>query len=502
VPPKFRVTIGDKTIDVGPADMARLSPLGLMYYHNEGRYMVPRHLVHIDGQFLRMMKDEFDVLIVLAPPGHAKSEYASKYAPAWFLGRNPSKVVLLLSYAYERAVELGTNARQVLQDCGMSIFGVRLEQRRSAGSNWWLANRNGHMYSEGLEGQVTGKHPDLIICDDLYKGPEDAGSPDYRDKLIAFFTQVVFPRLLPGTKLVIVNYRWNLRDIQAWLIERMAAARKRVRVIKFPAIAEESDVLGRKVGEALWPEKFPLSYLEQQRALAETSPHVWAALWQQAPVPAEGALFRAEWWRFYRSADLPNEFDRVVQSWDMAFKGKHDSDFVVGQVWGIKGARSYLLDQVRDRMDFSDALKAVQHLSAKWPQALLKLVEDKANGPAVISALKLKVPGLVAVNPQGGKESRAQSVLPLFAAGNVWLPDPDEQPWINNFLTEALSFPRGDHDDQVDAMSQCLRRFFGAKDRAAEEADPDPMSRRIKDLQFFAERVRREIYGVERDEYL
>jgi len=122
-------------------------------------------------------------------------------------------------------------------------------------------------------------------------------------------------------------------------------------------------------------------------------------------------------------------------------------------------------------MDFAKTLEAVQALSDKWPQATLKLVEDKANGPAVISALRLKVRGLLPVKPQGGKLSRAQAILPLVAAGNVWLPNPQEQPWVEHFLAEASAFPVGAHDDQVDAMSQGLQRFLTAKDTPA-EVDP------------------------------
>jgi len=166
---------------------------------------------------------------------------------------------------------------------------------------------------------------------------------------------------------------------------------------------------------------------------------------------------KRNWWQYYRQT--PDRFDEVIQSWDMAFKDTKTADFVVGQVWGRKGADKYLLDQVRDRMDFPATVQAVRSLSAKWPQARNKLVEDKANGPAVIATLKNEIPGLIAVNPEGGKVVRAQAASPDIEAGNVYLPDPSVAPWVHDFIEECAAFPNGANDDQVDAMTQALIRF-------------------------------------------
>src|SRR6185369_7597794 len=137
--------------------------------------------------------------------------------------------------------------------------------------------------------------------------------------------------------------------------------------------------------------------------------------------------------------------------------------------------------QVRDRMDFPATVKAIESLSAKHPAAVAKLVEDKANGPAVISTLKSKISGLIAVEPRGSKEARASAVSPAIEAGNVFLPAPSAAPWVHDFIEECAAFPKGANDDQVDAMTQALDRFlsggagawidwFGNKTREAEEA--------------------------------
>ena len=143
----------------------------------------------------------------------------------------------------------------------------------------------------------------------------------------------------------------------------------------------------------------------------------------------------------------------------MAFKDLDSSDFVVGQVWGRKGGDRFLLDQVKERFDFPQTLNAVRVCNRKWPRSYAKLVEDKANGTAVIATLRHEVQGLIPVQPEGGKEARASAVSPQVESGNVYLPHPAIVPWVDAFIHECASFPNAAHDDQVDAMSQALLRW-------------------------------------------
>jgi predicted phage terminase large subunit-like protein len=153
-------------------------------------------------------------------------------------------------------------------------------------------------------------------------------------------------------------------------------------------------------------------------------------------------------------------FDQVIASWDMAFKSTDGSDYVCGQVWGRRGSRAYLLDQVHRRMTFVETCQAVRALAAKWPQSTAKLVEDKANGTAVINFLSRTVPGLVPVEPDGSKVARAAAVSPFAEAGNVFLPAPELCPWVDDLIEEAAGFPNAAHDDRVDALSQALNRLL------------------------------------------
>lgn len=236
-------------------------------------------------------------------------------------------------------------------------------------------------------------------------------------------------------------------------------------------------------GELLFPQRFPAAVLATERARLGSSGY--AGQMQQRPSAAEGEIFKACWWRFWclsgqhlppvrlRQPDgshiecpvepLPGVFDEQLQSWDMAFKDTQSSAYVTGGVWARDGARKFLLDQVRDKMSFTATRQAVLRLSAAWPEARRKLVEDKANGPAIIDTLKSQVAGLVAVQPDGSKEARAHAVTPDIEAGNVYLPHPQIAPWVNDYLAEFTAFPNGAYADQVDQTTQALRRLAGRR---------------------------------------
>jgi len=234
-----------------------------------------------------------------------------------------------------------------------------------------------------------------------------------------------------------------------------------------------------ELGALLWPARMGAEELSKQKTALGS--YGYAGQYQQRPYPLEGGLVKRHWWGFWkrpgtevepvtftladgtradsRCIDLPTSFDRILQSWDMAFKDKKGGSFVVGQVIGSKGADRFLMDQDRRQMDFSVTLEAVRLLTKKWPQAQEKLVEDKANGPAVISALRHEISGIIEVEPQGGKEARAQAVLPAIESGNVYLPHPSIAPWVKDYIEEWAAAPNGDYWDQIDATSQALIRL-------------------------------------------
>ena len=214
----------------------------------------------------------------------------------------------------------------------------------------------------------------------------------------------------------------------------------------------------KETGELLWPERFGPPEIQDLKL--RLGSYAAAGQLQQRPSPAEGGIFKRHWWRRYESIEDLRRMDTIIQSWDLAFKDTSNSSFVVGQVWARVGAYFLLIDQVRAKMTFPETLRAFRELNAKYPQCQVKLVEDKANGPALIQTLQREIPGIVAVEPAGSKEARAHAVSWLIEAGNVYLPQPSIAPWIDDFIEECAAFPKGAYTDQVDCCTQALSRLL------------------------------------------
>lgn len=295
-----------------------------------------------------------------------------------------------------------------------------------------------------------------LIIDDPFKDRAEADSPTIREKVWDWYTSTLYTRLAPGGGIILIQTRWHTDDLAGRLLQAEASGDgDKWRVVNFPAIAE-ADEPHRKQGEALHPERYPLEQLLKIKAAIGTRD--WEALYQQHPTPEGGTIFHEEWLKYWLPKDLPN-FDQMVLSWDMTFKEGDASDFVVGQAWGRKGGDFYLVDQMRGRWGFTDTMEQFKRLAEKYPQATRKLVEDKANGPAVIDSLKHHISGIIPVEPDGSKVARAHAVTALFEAGNVYIPDPSLFPWVWEYITELTQFPSVAHDDQVDATTQALRHF-------------------------------------------
>lgn len=295
------------------------------------------------------------------------------------------------------------------------------------------------MVAAGVGGPITGKGADLLVIDDPVKDAKDAESETQRKAKKDWYQQVARTRLHPGGAIVLVMTRWHEADLAGWLQEEAKLGGEQWEQLTLPMVSDS---------QILWPERYSAEEVDNLRKAVGS--RAWEALYQQRPSPQEGGIFKRHWWKRWDGA--PIHFEEVVQSWDCAFKDLSDSDYVVGGVIGRRGANKYLLDVVRRRMSFTETCQAIKALSAKWPTAHAKYVEDKANGTAVIDALRDTVSGLIAVNPEGGKVARARAVEPDVEAGNWWLPQGAS--WADNFIEECAAFPNGAHDDQVDMLTQ------------------------------------------------
>lgn len=440
-------------------------------------------LTLIDTELQRLVDTPDGRLIITMPPQEGKSTRVAKDFILWLLKNRPWLRVVGASYAQGLANRNGRAVRNIIRS--NPGLGLTLAPDNGAASEWEIEGRGGGLLSVGRGAGVTGRAADVLIIDDPLKDRAEADSEVIRDTCWDWWTDSLSTRLAPGAPVVVILTRWHQDDLAGRLLA--AEDGHLWRVVNIPAQADhdpekgETDPLGREPGEFL--ESARGRTPEQWKAIrTRVGQRTWNALYQGRPTSPEGGIFKRAWWQRYEQplwlvrddgSRIVTHYDDLLISWDMTFKGTTkkdgklaDTDYVSGQVWMRRGADAYLLDRVHGRMDFPQTVAAFKALAARWPQAVLKLVEDKANGPAVIAMLGRKVAGIVPVEPDGGKEARAAAVSPLVEAGNVWLPasmGPDGEPfmpWADDVIEEAAGFPTAKHDDDVDAMSQALNRLI------------------------------------------
>jgi predicted phage terminase large subunit-like protein len=424
-------------------------------------------------------------VIITMGPQEGKSESVTHYGALWALIRNPDRRVAIVSYEDETARRWGRAIRDDLEnnqgDEGTVDLCLRLREDVRAAGRWQVQGHKGGVYCTGVGGALTGRPVDWLFIDDPVKGKAQADSEVERQKVWDWWQSVARTRIPTDSVVVIILTRWHQDDLAGRLMaqddEREAQGKpRRWTVVNIPAQADhdpalgQTDPLGRAPGE--WLDSARGRTTEDWEDIREdVGSAVFTALYQGRPSPAEGDLWQRAWWRHYPAPIWLEHEDgtrtvptgTVFQSWDMAFKDTKDADFVVGQVWQHDGIKARLLDQVRARMTFTATVTAVEALRAKWPGTSAVLVEDKANGTAVLDTLKLRVPGLVPITPTESKQARAQAVSPFIEAGNVELPHPSLAAWVGDFIEEAAAFPNGTHDDQVDTTSQALARIYLGK---------------------------------------
>ena len=420
----------------------------------------------IDDALTNLLDTPDGRLIISMPPQEGKSQRTSRRFPLWALTQNPDLRVAIASYEHGVARRWGRMIRDDITIHGPDL-GLRVRDDLAAQHEWQLEGHEGGVYAAGIGGALTGRAVDLLIIDDPIKDRTQADSRTYRDRAWDWWTDVGSTRLAPGAPVVLILTRWHHDDLAGRLLT--AEDGDRWQVVNIPAEAiDTDDPLGRVPGEFMESAR-GRTPAQWERIRTQVGPRTWASLYQGRPTPSSSGLFPMEWPRYQvtpwiEQADgsrrLLDDFHQVIMSWDLAFKDTATSDFVVGQVWGIRGHEAWLLDMIRARLDFTGTIQAIHDMRARWPQAHAVFIEDKANGPAVITSLAQSVPGIIPVEPDGGKYARAVAVQPFTAAGNVHLPAPEILPAVVHLTTEAADFPNGAHDDTVDALTQALNQIY------------------------------------------
>lgn len=447
-----------------------------------------------------------DILLLSVPPQHGKSYTVTETLPSWYLGKHPGDGVIIAGYESTFAESFSRRNRDKFNGITQEVF---LERDKAGnyvhdcrpnpsvqGVAMWETLVGGRCRAAGLKAGITGHGAELFIIDDPIKSKEQADSETVIAKIHDEMGPSVQSRIHPGGKLIVIQTRWVENDVIGWIMANWSDWV--YKVINLPAEYDEEAAeagpcpLGRHLGDSLMgahlgddEDKIPAKIANTNRWLASKKELVkrsdgertWNALYQGRPSAVKGNLFLAEWWRpYYRTPELRHRLEYLQLSVDATFKNTETADMVGMTLLGLCGRDVYLWRLVNKRAGFRDTVTAIRDIVKDFPDIDELVIEDKANGSAIIDVLRYDVdmPPIVAVTPQGGKYARAQAISPFVATGAVHIPldftDKEEADveWPTReqltarekFIKQYSTFPFGQHDDMVDAGSQGLSRII------------------------------------------
>lgn len=435
-------------------------------YDGRGAWWPAPHLNLLCEKLEAVERGEIRRLMVFMPPRHGKSEVVSKKFPAWFLGRNPDKEIIISSYSADLAYDFSRIARNTFREWGPKLWGLNLADDSGAVGRWGIQGYRGGIVAAGVGGPITGRGAHVAIIDDPYKNYEEAASETIRQKVSTWYKSTLRTRLAPGGAIVLVMTRWHEKDLAGELKATMEdGSGEQWEIIDLSAIAKENDILGRRPGEPLWPERYPLSELQSTKI--SLGSYLWAALYQQKPSPAAGNKFKRAWFRYFEIADdfvvlhTPGEEEELkriplnrcwcFQTCDPAGSTKTSADYFVLATWLVTPHRDLLLrDVIRMRLEGPDQPKLFEQGKQRW-NPRLQGVETKNMGLTLFQTLRRKGLPVIDLKAETDKETRALPVMARMEAGTVYFLK--NAPWLDKYENELLMFPNGEHDDQVDVTS-------------------------------------------------
>jgi predicted phage terminase large subunit-like protein len=406
-------------------------------------------------------------LIINCPPRFAKSSIVTILFPIWCWLQDPTRSFLCCSYELDLALNHNLDRRRVMESKWFrDLFGdaFELATDRSQAQEF-STTAGGIMQAASTASKAQGRGGDLILVDDPISA-DFVYSDSYRNEVNFWFSRQLPQRLNNPSESAIIVVAQRLHENDPcgfllsqeeteWTLLKLALIAEQDETIVFP---HSGRVWKRKKGDCLDSKRWsPRTVRERQRNRL-----VWSSQFQQEPTPAEGNLIRVDEILYFGGRDpqtgipdpaLPDHFERRVISVDCSFKDRASSDYVALIVVGVLGSRRYILHVTNAHLDLTGTENEIRNARATFGPVSAVLIEDKANGSAVISHLKEEIPGVVAVNPEGGKIARVVAMTPEFQAHN-WIIE-RTGPWTHKVVEQLTTFPAGKNDDIVDAISQC-----------------------------------------------
>jgi predicted phage terminase large subunit-like protein len=429
------------------------------------------HIEAITCALRRVMRGETTRLIITVPPRSLKSLCSSVAFPAFVLGHDPTRRIICVSYSEGLARKHANDCRALMRSGKYRrLFpGTRISPSKDTELEAMTSAR-GFRLATSVGGTLTGRGGNLIVIDDPMK-PQDAQSQNARDNTVQWYANTLLTRLDNKAldAIIVVMQRLHPDDLVGYLLEQGGWTH-----LNLPAIAEieESIQLGagrfqvRKPGDLLHPEREPQAVLDEiKRTMGSVE---FEAQYQQAPVPPGGSLVKWSWFRFYEQEPNYLPGDRIIVSWDTAMSSGELSDYSVCIVVLVRGETAYVLDVLRDRLEYPALKRKAIEIHQQWRRATRNyalLIENKGSGMSLIQDLRQLNIHAVRIVPDGDKIIRMNRQTARIEAGSVLLPVC--APWLNDFRSEIMAFPGARHNDQVDALSQALDRAFNYRSHGA-----------------------------------
>lgn len=422
----------------------------------------------------KVTSGELKNVILLMPPGSAKSTYTSVDFPPFYLANHPTHLILACSYSYSLIEGFGRQCRDLI-DLYENELGYKLSPTAAASGDWRI-DKGGGYFCAGVGAGIAGHRADLGFIDDFMGSEEEADSERIREKHWQWWINDFSPRLKPDAATVIIANRRHEEDLVGRILEDEPGAWT---VIKLPFDAKEGDPLGRKVGEPLWPEWFLQNENARKKiARARRNTRTWAGLYQQDPHPDEGGYFKRDSIQEYSPDELPTNLKIYVGS-DYAVKKGEDLDRFCFLPAGVDAAGNLWV--LPDWFwTTSDTLSAVD--------AMLEMVRRRR--PMLWAAGKENITGSIApfleermrqqntfvaieeFSEAKDKEQKAQSIRARMSAKTVFFPK--MAPGWGEALNELLSFPAGKHDDFVDALAKLGQLLDKIRPANPPPSEPEP----------------------------
>lgn len=442
-------------------------------------YQVNWHHKAICDRLTKLKDQVGQRIMIFVGPQRGKSEIVSRYFPAWWLGHHPSSKNILSSYSGDLANSFNRDCQDIIQHEHYKLIFPDLkigchDHNLKMTQNEMVTSERGYLFSVGVGGSTTGRSAGVIagadedrskptgfFClDDPYKDPADAFSKVKRKAKLVWWQGVVKTRIHKTSNTILMHTRWHKEDLAGWLLEHQA---EKWEILSFPELGPDLEHPNEydprtDPNEPLWPAEKG-GYDELMEIKEEVGSYLFSAMFQQKPKVIGGAIIKDHWINYYTRLPFDIEGPRqtpFVMSWDLQFK-ETGTSFTAGVTLVKKGADFYVIDMYHKKADVIESKRAIKAMAGSWPMCRTILIENKANGPAIITLLKKEVSGIIPVEPVGQKDERLHLVSPVFEAGNVHFPA--DHPLTKVFVEELTTFPASPNDDIVDCMSQALERF-------------------------------------------